>query len=278
MDKNPINIIAGAARTEFLQELNGNEIKNNGKGSYQYHEGVYTDKKNGVVVEVNKDAPISPYSYKYIIDLREKPVNWAQIENLDPNIRSTKGFYMIKYTPRGSGDYKPGRPFKIGQDLLRWDIRVSGKKAWHMLCSKIPELHRLARNSTLSDRMFDLAVKHVGMTFWFSIDWVRYEDKLEAQIEKEAKAETEAEDEYANRHKVFVSRKCSADIYKGLEGTDKKIVLRNRSEVLAEINAVETSPSVQKEMKANTGETFMRAVNTLKRDPKTGRYIKKKEN
>lgn len=224
---------------------------------------------DGEEIEVNAQAFVSPLAYKYIIDLRDKPVVWDQIKNLDPNLRATKGMYMIKYVPKGSADRKKGRPWKIGQDLIRWDIRVSGPVEWNSLCEKIPELAWLKRNSTLTPNMFNIAVKHPGMSFWFTIKWDEYETNIQKQIDK-----LNWENE-----KVYVSRKCSFSDYKDLyKAQDKSLVLRLLNDVLDEVQEVESSQSVQNEMLAATGEvTVTRQFNGQPKDPVTGRFINKKQ-
>lgn len=248
-------------------EMNGNEFI---KPKPDQYKGI--ERKmviGGEEIEVNAQAFVSPLAYKYIIDLRDRPVFFEQIQNLDPNLRATKGMYMIKYVPKGSADRKKGRPWKIGQDLIRWDIRVSGPVEWNSLCEKIPELAWLKRNSTLTPNMFNIAVKHPGMSFWFTIKWDEYETYLEQQLEQ-LKLKLD---------KVFVSRKCSFSDYKELyKAQDKSLVLRLLNDVLDEVQEVESSPAVQKEMIAATGEaTVTRQFNGQPKDPVTGRFVNKKQ-
>lgn len=261
-----LNTIIGAANVEQNVELNGNTVQNTGKPAYNYYEGKIVD-KNGHEVGVNAFAPASPYTYKYFCHLDDKPLTWEQIQNLDPKIRSTKGLYMIKYTPIHSKDYRKGRAFKIGQDLIRWDIRVSGPKEWNALCDKIPEFGWLRRNSTLSDGMFRLAKLHPGMSFWFSVDWLRYEAKLNEQ------AGTVLEN-------PFGARKASVEEYKKIKGNGgdegKTLVRKNFGDVLKEINDAERLPEVQEEMLENSGVVYHRGRNTL-RDPVTGQFLKHKK-
>ena len=256
-----IDLVIGAANIEQNSVLNGNVKKNQGKNLREYRNGkIYQGEQE---IEVNAFAPVSPYTYKYALRLDDKPVTWDDIQNLNPVVRMTKGLYMIKYTPRHSKDRKKGRPWKIGQDLIRWDIRVSGKREWHELCKRIPELGWLERNSTLNDRMFDLAAMHAGMSFWFSVDWVGYEKKLNSYSDTVLKP--------------FFSRKASVEEYKAIaDKNDKALMCRYFNDVLKEVNEAEKLPSVQEEMLAEDGEIYERSRANL-HDPATGRFIKKEK-
>ena len=260
--KSFVNTVVGTARTEHVQEMNGNPVKNRGKTAGQYRDyKMYLGEEE---VEINPGSFVSPYAYKYVVRLDEKPVFWDQVLDLDPMLRATKGLYMIKYTPRGSKDYRKGRPFKIGQDLIRWDIRVSGTREWAELCERIPELRWLSRNSTLTENMFKLAVRHPGMSFWFSIKWDEYEAKLQAQSESVLE-------------KAFVSRKCSVANYKDkYKENDKSVLIRYFNDVLKEVNEAEALPAVQDEMRSEAGEGYDRS-RKLERDPITGQFIKKEK-
>lgn len=261
-DLSHIRIIAGAAVTEHVIEMNGNATKNPGISLARYREGKI--KLGDEEIEVSAHSFVSPYAYKYALRLDEKPVNWDQILNLDPNLRMTKGLYMIKYVPKASKDHRKGRPFKIGQDLIRWDIRVSGPVEWHELCGRVPELKWLEHNSTLNDEMFDLAVQHPGMALWFSVDWAGYAQKLRAQTESVLKD-------------VFVSRKCSVKDYRDIfKSQDKAVLIRCFNDILKEINDVEALDTVQNEMREMAGEGYDRS-RKLSRDPVTGRFINKKQ-
>lgn len=262
--ENLVKVVGSQARTEHVQEMNGNPIRHIAESRYTYLDGIANDGK-GNECEVNAGAFVSPYVYKFPVRLDDKPVDWDQILNLDPMLRMTKGFFMIKYTPKGSRDYKKGRPWKIGQDMLRWDIRVSGPREWHELCKRVPELAWIQRNSIMSDRYFDIAAKHPGMTFFFTVDWLRYIDKLNAQVKKPL-------------DQPLISHKCSVkdyiDIYKC---KDKTILIRVFNDILKEVNEVEALPSVQEEMRTVSGEGYDRS-RKCPRDPVTGQFIKKDNN
>lgn len=256
-------LVLSSANVEHVTELNGNATKYTGKTLRQYRDGkVYLGDEE---IEVSASSFASPYVYKYVIDLTEKPIVWDQIFDLNPNLRMTKGMYMIKYTPVSSKDCRKGRPFKIGQDLIRWDIRVAGTKHWQALTEKIPELRWLARNSTLTNSMFGLAKKHPGMSLWFTIKWDEYEAKLKAQ------------ETYKYSDRPFISHKTSVKDYKDkFKSMDRAMMLRTFSDVLREINEVEALDTVQKEMREETGEGFDRS-RKCQHDPVTGRFIRKEK-
>jgi len=218
--------------------------------------------------EVSPLAFISPLAYKLICHLYDKRITKKMIRSMDKNLRVTKGMFMIKYVPTTDKYYRKGRPFKFGQDLIRMRIYVSGPKEWHALCDKIPELDWIRRNSTFSDTMFTIAKEHPGMSFWFSLDWVRYYNML-----KEQPLVTE---EDKNIH-AFGAYKCSAEEYRK-HYKDKTATLRVLNDVLKEVQEVEKSPAVQEEMLNATGETGMtRDIEPMPKDPKTGRFISKKK-
>ena len=83
----------------------------------------------------------------------------------------------------------------------------------------------------------------------------------------------------AENEKTFVSRKCSFHDYKEIyKAQDKSLVLRLLNDVLDEVQEVESSPAVQKEMFDATGETTVtRQFNGQPKDPVTGRFINKKQ-
>ena len=252
------NVVEATAKIEQGRYANGSEVLGpDWCPVNKYGTGTVIDPKTGEVVEVKPDSFVSPYAYKFVISITDKPVFFDQIKDLDPDLRVTKGMYMIKYVPRTSKDYKKGRPWKIGQDLLRWDIRVSGPKYWHEICRKVPELAWIERNSMLTDELFDLAARHPGMTFWFSVDWVKYVQKIEAQCGFKTLT-------------PLVSYKCSVEKFKNIY-KDKCATIRYFNDILKEVNDVEASDAVQKEMQDTSGELYTRS---RIRDPKTGRILK----
>lgn len=116
--------------------------------------------------------------YSYLVALDDQPITLKDFAQLKPNIRATHGFYTIQYIPAGSVKRNPKFPYLIGQDLVRIRVTVSGPKHWRALCSRIPELGWINRNSTISDGLFGIAKKHPGLVLRFGIDFVKYCDKI----------------------------------------------------------------------------------------------------
>ena len=122
--------------------------------------------------------------YTYLVSIDETPITLSDFKRLKPNIRSTRGAYTLQYIPMGSMYRNPKFPYLIGQDLVRIRVTVSGPKPWAAMCSRIPELAWLKRNSTLSDAMFSIAKMHPGLTLRFGIDFVKYCDKITKKAEE----------------------------------------------------------------------------------------------
>ena len=116
--------------------------------------------------------------YIYLVSIDDQPITLRDFAQLKPNIRATHGFYTIQYIPAGSVKRNPKFPYLIGQDLVRIRVTVSGPKHWGALCSRIPELGWLKRNSTLSDAMFSIAKMHPGLVLRFGIDFPKYCTKI----------------------------------------------------------------------------------------------------
>lgn len=167
MGKTIAETISEAARRE---EANKAEIIR-GKQFSRFRDNV-----NEVVTSQNIFSPGKVYTYLVSID--DQPITLQHFRELKSNIRATHGFYTIQYIPAGSVKRNPKFPYLIGQDLVRIRVTVSGPKHWGALCSRIPELGWLKRNSTLSDAMFSIAKKHPGLVLRFGIDFVKYCDKI----------------------------------------------------------------------------------------------------
>ena len=116
--------------------------------------------------------------YIYLVSIDDEPITLRDFNLLKPNIRATHGFYTLQYIPAGSVKRNAKFPYLIGQDLVRLRVTVSGPKHWGALCSRIPELGWLKRNSTISDALFSVAKKHPGLVLRFGIDFVKYCDKI----------------------------------------------------------------------------------------------------
>ena len=278
------NLISATARVEQNHAYNGSERRAGFDPMFIPDKEVEAGTKEGEVVSAL--AFVSPLAYKIIINLDEKKVTQDMMQNLDPKLRVTRGMFMIKYIPKTDKNRKKGRPWRIGQDLIRMQIYVSGPIHWNALCDKIPELDWIRKNSIMDNdqrkikTLFDLAAQHPGITFWFCIDWFKYNEKLKANSANEPKTETDTT-------APFGAYKCSAEEYRK-HYKDKLATLRVLSDVLQDVQAVEMSPSVQSEMLKATGETSITREMYIKghghnynigqpQDPITGRFIKRKK-
>jgi len=268
-----LEVIASVARIEQNVYLNGAE-KEQKPEQFKTIPAEEVGARDGV----SALTFVSPLAYKVIVHLQDKRVTYDMIHSMDQNLRVTKGLYMIKYIPKTDKRRKKGRPWCIGQDLIRMGIYVGGRRHWNYLCDRIPELDWLRRNSTLTERMFDIAAMQPGMSFWFTIDWCGYEAKLAAQPEPVSVQSAGPDTEYA----PFAAYKCSAEEYRK-HYKDKCATLRVLGDVLREVQEAEELPAVQQEMLDNTGETGITREQYIKgrggvhqpQDPITGRFLKK---
>lgn len=265
--------IISAARIEANQQMNGSHILKKSE-NMKLVPNKEPDKRD----EVSALTFVSPLAYKLICNLDEKIVTKRMIQNLDPKLRVTKGVYMIKYIPKTDKRYRKGRPWCIGQDLIHMGIYVSGPRHWNYLCDRIPELNWIRRNTNLTDRLFYIAAHHPGMSFWFCVDWPRYESKLLAGTDPETVSVHNPE------YKPFGAYKCSGEEYRK-HYKDKTATLRVLADVLHEVQEVEMLPAVQEEMIAATGESDITRKQYIKgmggvnqpKDPVTGQFIKKEK-
>ena len=279
MNNDNLEVVASVARIEQNMKLNGSQDPQENP-NMPYIPDAETGKGLKPGEGVSALTFVSPLAYKVIIHLQDKRVSQDMIQNMDQNLRVTKGCYMIKYIPKTNSKYKKGRPWCIGQDLIRMGIYIGGWRHWNYLCDRIPELDWIRRNSTLTQRWFDIAAKHPGMSFWFTVDWPGYESKLAAQPEPVSVQKTESGHEPA----PFVAHKCSGEEYRK-HYKDKCATLRVLGDVLREVQEVEELPTVQKEMLDNAGETGItreqyikgRGGNHQPKDPATGRFLKKNQ-
>lgn len=139
----------------------------------------FSEFRNGVNEAATSQNIFTPGKvYTYLVDLYDQPITLKDFAQLKPSIRATHGFYTIQYIPAGSVKRNPKFPYLIGQDLVRIRVTVSGPKHWRALCSRIPELGWVNRNSTISDGLFGIAKKHPGLVLRFGIDFVKYCDKI----------------------------------------------------------------------------------------------------
>ena len=267
-----VETVVSAARIEANQQMGGSHIQKE-----QPNMRFVPSKEQNKREEINALTFVSPLAYKLVIHLGEKPVTKSMIKNLDPNLRVTKGLYMIKYIPKTDRRYRKGRPWCIGQDLMRMGIHVGGPRHWNYLCDRIPELDWIRRNSGICDELFDTAARYPGMSFWFCVDWPKYESKLRAVSVTES--DTVQKDEVG-----LGAYKCSAKEYRK-HYKDKTATLRTLADVLHEVQEAEMLPAVQEEMIAETGESDITRKQYIKgmggvnqpKDPATGRFLKKNQ-
>lgn len=154
----------------------------------QHKERLKLKKQREVYLEergINENTLISPRAYNYIISLKDEPISLNRYETNDPNVRGTRGLYSIKFIPSTDNKYKEGLPFQIGQDLIFWRVLCSGYTMWKAMAKAIPELGWLDRNTTLCHELFTIAKCHPGMPVWFTIDWVRYTQKIQNKAREE---------------------------------------------------------------------------------------------
>ena len=152
----------GNNRTEFIRNKRFSE---------------YRDQVSEVGSSQNLFTPGKVYTY--LVDLYDQPITLKDFHQLKPNIRATHGFFTIQYIPSGSVKRNPKFPYLIGQDLVRLRVTVSGPAHWAMLCTRIPELDWVRRNSTLSGDLFRIAKQHPGLVLRFGIDFAKYCAKIE---------------------------------------------------------------------------------------------------
>ena len=270
---NVAEIISSAAKLEQNRKLHGSQVAEKPK---DYDKVPEKEAENGEGTGISALTFVSPLAYKVIIHLQEKRVTYDMIKNLDSNLRVTRGIYMIKYLSKKDKKRKKGRPWCIGQDIIRMGINVGGPRHFNYLCEKIPELNWLRHNTTYCDELFDIAAMHPGIPFWFSVDWLGYAKKLAAQPGP-AFGSKQGSDSVP-----YAVYKCSADQYRK-HYQDKCATLRVLGDVLKEVQEVEMLPSVQKEMLEATGETGITREQYIKggggnhqpQDPATGRFVKK---
>ncbi len=130
------------------------------------------------VIQITEKPFSGLSSYRYIVDLNDNPVSAEKFQSFDPNVRLTKGLYTISYVPLKSKYRNPKFPYLIGQDLVRIRVTVSGPKHWNMVCTRIPELAWINRNTDVGE-LFSIAKKHPGLTIRFGIKLPQYCKKIE---------------------------------------------------------------------------------------------------
>lgn len=167
--------------------------------------GTYIPQVTGATIskqdksEIIEKCLVNPFSPYKVVSLDDKPVSFdTYVSMSDSNVRATRGIYTITYLSRPNSK---GKNYMISQDLMSGMFTVSGWKHFVMLCERIPELGWIKRNSIgLCPELFSMAKRHPGLGFQFTIDWIRYGQKI---IEA-ARAENIDID-----NKPFVAFKCN---------------------------------------------------------------------
>lgn len=135
--------------------------------------------------ELTNFSVLQPLPYYKLVRIDEEPIIMDDLKSFEPTLRATKGYYSIQYVPLKSTRVNSKRcRYLIGQDLVQMRISVSGPYHLKVLADRVPEIRWLLRNTTFHMGMFEVAKRHPGMPFPFTIDYYRYEEML---IEKAAK-------------------------------------------------------------------------------------------
>ena len=167
-------------RTKTIAETISEAAKREGANRSEIIRGrqfsQFRDRVNEVESRQNIFTPGKVYTY--LVSLTDYPITLQDFRELKSDIRATHGFYTLQYIPAGSVKRNPKFPYLIGQDLVRIRVTVSGPKHWGALCSRIPELDWINRNSTISDKLFAIAKMHPGLVLRFGINFVKYCDKI----------------------------------------------------------------------------------------------------
>lgn len=228
MSKNPIDIIVAEAKREEA-ELFRKRIS----------DGINHHKQKVNEGKIIENMLISPTSTKFIVDTRDIPVDVANFIKFDPHIHATDGCYSIRYIPTTDRRHVRGKPYVIGQDMVRLRVTVSGPEHWHALSSRIPELGWIRRNSTLTDELFGICKKHPGMAFWFTLDFVKYTNKIN---EKAKNMGIDID------NKPLVAYKCSKKDYEEKYKNKELAPARCWYDFQKEVADSEKDDSVQEEM------------------------------
>ena len=227
---------------------------------------------------INPDDLVHPYATKSVISITDRVLVWDNIQNMDPDVRLTKGTYFIKYYPKTSRKYKKGRPFQIGQDLVRWSLKISGYSEWKALCKVIPELAWIDRHTHLDPFLFNIARMHPNIWFSFSVDWCEYVKML---LDK---ANAEGISLVDKNSPLIAFRPSKADYEKKYKGK-AAFTPKSNKDYAQEIHDIEHDPVIKAEMFAETGHTIDDVLSVQENldlhrctthDPKTGRFVKKK--
>jgi len=127
-------------------------------------------------------VPISAFFSK-VVRLSEEPI--IVVDKMLPrDCRMTNGWYSITYNPEGSPKRVKGKPYTIGQDLVRGRFCVSGYNHLCALSKRIPEFAFLLKWAYFDKGLFAVAKQHPGIAFCFNLKWAEYGAMIEEKAEK----------------------------------------------------------------------------------------------
>ena len=216
--RNPIQIICDEAKLENA------EFKRHGRLNGQY----LGDTREAKII---KNFDFQPFFVKHIVSLKDEPVSLDTFTNYDDSVRTTAGFFNLTYVPTTDKRYVKGKPFVIGQDLMRMRVTVSCYKHWSALASRIPELGWIKRwCPQLQPNLFGLAKMHPGMNFYFSPDWIGYADMIYEKVKQKG---------IDIENRAFVTYNCSKERRVEIEATHKMSAKKTKEDyksVLDEVN------------------------------------------
>lgn len=150
--------------------------------------------------ELLEKCLVQPFRSRHIVSLREEPVSYDSFVSGTPGIISTKGDYAIVYNSSKTQARKKCKAYFIYSDLLKFKLSISGPVHLRAVADRIPEVAWMLRNTKFDFRLFALAKMHPGVSFDFSVDWVRYARMINAKARK-MKLNID--------HKPFVCYKCN---------------------------------------------------------------------
>ena len=207
---------------------------------YDRLNGRWAKKSDAIEENQQKNIDFRPFFFKHTVSLIDEPVSLETFMNFDPNVTVTAGYYSITYYHPQSKKYVRGKPFAIGQDMIRGRILVSGYAHLKMLAKKIPELAWMLRWCPLLDhRLFAVAKCHVGKTFFFTPDWASYGQLIKDKAKQQG---IDIHDE------PFVSYECKQE-------TKDEI---NKTHLLAPMKSTEDYRDVIKEVENNPTEEMQK--------------------
>ena len=261
------NVVAAVSSTMLIE----GELRNQSLHKGRRNEHPEKDPKNDA--EINAGDLVHPFQHRSVISLMDRVLTWDNVKNLDPDVRLTRGYYYLVYRPKTSALYKTGRPFCIGQDMVRWNLNVSGYRMWKALCKQMPEFAWIDRHTHLDPFLFNIARMHPGITFAFCVDWGEYVRMLLTKAKEQGLSIEDMDGKPLLAH--VPSKKMYMEKYRG-----KKALLLTRDDYTQTIFGVEHDDEIKSEMYSETGQTIddvIEPCNRCAHDPKTGRFISKKQ-